>query len=215
MRKLKEKLLAAELLHQRRLFFHQQQFAAIDHADTVGDLFRLLDIMRCQDDGDALGAQFGNHIPHVAAQSHIDAGGGFVKEQNLRLVRQRLGNQHAPFHAAGKLPQHIVLLAPERQGFQNTLDQLRVLLLPVQAAREADGVPNGLELVGRQLLRHEADQGAGLAKILHHVMPADKHRPLARIDETADDGDQRGLSGAIRPEKGKDFALSDIEADTL
>lgn len=129
-------------------------------------------------------------------------------------MRQRLGDQHTPLHAAGKLAQHIVLLVPERQGFQDALDQFRVLLLPVQAAREADGVPHRLELVGRQFLRHKSDQGAGLAKILHHIMPADKHRTFTRIDEAADNRDQRRLAGAVRAEKGKDF-LPDIEADTF
>ncbi len=182
--KLKKKLLAAEFLHQCRLFFHQQQFATIDDTHPVGDFFRLLNVMRGENDGDALGAQLGDHIPHVAAQGHIHARRRLIEKQDLRLVRQRLGNQHTPLHAAGKLPQHVVLLVPERQGFEDAFDQLRILLLSVQSARKADGVPNRLELVGRQFLRHEADEGAGLAKILHHIVPANEHRTVARIDDT-------------------------------
>src|SRR5881227_3520108 len=39
---------AAELLHQFRLLFDEDELALVDHADAVGHLFRFIDIMRGQ-----------------------------------------------------------------------------------------------------------------------------------------------------------------------
>ncbi len=43
-----------------------------------------------------------HHVPHVLAQLDVDAGGRLVEKQDLRLVRQRLGDHHAALHAAGQ-----------------------------------------------------------------------------------------------------------------
>jgi hypothetical protein len=41
-----------------------------------------------------------------------DAGGRFVEKQDARFVRQRLGDQHSPLHAAGKRAQLAITLVP-------------------------------------------------------------------------------------------------------
>ena len=70
------------------LVLDQDELALVDHADAVGHLLGLLDVVRGQDDGDAALAQRAHHLPHVAAQLDVDAGGGLVEEQDLRLVRR-------------------------------------------------------------------------------------------------------------------------------
>ncbi len=97
---LERHLLLAELVHQLGLVLDQDQLALVDDADPVGHQFGLLDVVRGQDDGDARGPERPHHLPHVLAQLDVDAGGGLVEEQDLRLMRQRLGDQHAALHAA-------------------------------------------------------------------------------------------------------------------
>ena len=46
-------LLLAELLHQRGLLLDHDQLALVDHADAVGHLLGLVDVVRGEDDGDA------------------------------------------------------------------------------------------------------------------------------------------------------------------
>jgi hypothetical protein len=93
--------LLAELTHQLRLVLDQNDLALVDHADAVGHVLGFLNVMRGQDDGHAGGAQIAHHLPHVLAQFDVDAGGRLVEEQDLRLMRERLGDEHAPLHAAG------------------------------------------------------------------------------------------------------------------
>ena len=97
-------LLAAELLHQGRLLLDQDQLALADHADPVGHLLGLLDIMGGEDDGDAALAEAPDQLPHVAAQLDVDAGGRLVEEQDVGLVAERLGDHHPALHAARQVP---------------------------------------------------------------------------------------------------------------
>ena len=102
-----------------------------------------------------------HHLPHVLAQLDVDAGGRLVEEQDLRLVRQRLGDQHAALHAAGQRHDLAVLLVPQRQRLAApSRCSAGLARLAEQAAAEADGRPHRLEGVGGQLLRHQADHRA-------------------------------------------------------
>ena len=156
-----------------------------------------------------------HHFPHALAQFDVDARGRLVEEQDLRLVRQRLRDHHAALHAAGQRDDLGVLLVPQRQVLQHLLDMRRVLRLAEQAAAEADGRPHRFEGVGVQFLRHQPDQRARGAIIRDDVVAADRDAAFAQIGDAADDADQRGLAGAVRPEQRKDLAALDVEIDVV
>jgi hypothetical protein len=59
-----------------------------------------------------------------------------------------------------------------------------------------------------QFLRHQADQRARGAIILVDVVAADGDAAFARIGDAADDADQRGLAGAVRPEQRENLAAA-------
>jgi len=207
--------LLAELLHQVGLVLHQDDFALVDDADAVGHLLGLFDVMRGEDDGNAGGAQLPHHFPHALAQLDVDARGGLVQEQDLRFMRQRLGDHHAALHAAGQRDDLGVLLVPQRQRLQHLLDMCGVFRLAEQAAGKADGRPHRFERIGVQFLRHQPDQRACRAVIGVDVMAADQDAAVGQIGDAADDADQRGFAGTVRPEQRKDFAAPDLEVDVV
>ena len=175
---MQDQLLLAELAHQLGLVLDQDDLALVDHADAVGHFLGFLDVVRGEDDGHAGGAQIAHHLPHVLAQFDVDAGGRLVEEQDLRLVRERLGDQHAALHAAGQRHDAVVLLVPQRQRAQHLLDMRRIARLAEQAAAEGDGRPHALERIGVQFLRHQTDQRAGGAVVLDDVVAVDRHGTL-------------------------------------
>ena len=66
--------------------------------------------------------KFREQIPETHPFSGVKTAGGFVQNQNLRLVQQRLSNAHTALHAAGQLGD---LLAPNMgkgQLFQQLVD---------------------------------------------------------------------------------------------
>ena len=150
--------LAAQLAHQLRLVFHQYQLAAIDDADAVGHLLGFLDVMRGQDDGDAAGAQLTHHLPHVAAQFHVDAGRGFVEEQYLGSCTSALAIIMRRF-----MPPDRVMILASRLSHSDSVRSTRsitasILRLAEQPTAEARRGLHGLEGVGGDFLGHQANQ---------------------------------------------------------
>jgi hypothetical protein len=90
-----------------------------------------------------------------------------------------------------------------------------VARLAEQAAAQAHGGPHRLEGVGAQLLRHQADPGAGLAELADDVEAVGQHAAAAGVDDPADDADQGGLAGAVGAEQGEDLAAVDVQVHRL
>ena len=101
------------------------------------------------------------------------------------------------------------------RSLQHLVDVAGVGRLAEQAAAEAHVRPHRLEGVGGQFLRHEADQRARGAVVADDVMAVDRDRAGGRIDDAADDADQRGLAGAVRPEQRENLAAADVQVDAL
>ena len=80
---------------------------------------------------------------------------------------------------------------------------------------KVDGRPHGLERVGGELLRHQADLRARRAILALDVVTVRDHHSAGRRDDPADDVDERGLARAIGTEQGEDLALADLEVDGL
>src|SRR5206468_4554740 len=80
---------------------------------------------------------------------------------------------------------------------------------------EGNGIPHRFEGIGGQLLRHEADHGARGAVVPDDVVTIDLDRPVARIDDSADDADQRRLPRAVGAEQREDLSAADAQVDVL
>jgi hypothetical protein len=130
-----------------------------------------------QDDGHALLPKAADEAPHVAAKLDIDAGRRLVEEENAWLVRQRLGDHHAPLHSAGQGHDLAAALVPEGQVAQHALDMAGIGRSAEQSPAEAHGVPDGLEGVRREFLRHEPDQRARPARLGQDVVTLDEDAP--------------------------------------
>ena len=87
--------------------------------------------------------------------------------------------------------------------------------LAEETAAVADRCPHRLERVGRQFLRHEADEAPSGAVIPDDIVPGDGDGAGRGGDNSANDGDQRGLASTVRAEQSEDFALLDVEADAV
>jgi hypothetical protein len=90
-----------------------------------------------------------------------------------------------------------------------------MILLSLRSQSERSRRPNGLEGVGGEFLRHEADQRARRAILFREMMSVDQDRAGRRIDDAADDVDQRGLAGAIWPQQREDLATPYLKVDAL
>src|SRR3984893_3382531 len=91
----------------------------------------------------------------------------------------------------------------------------RVGRLAEQAAAETHGRPDRLERVRRQFLRDKTDLGSRGPVVADDVMAAGHDGASGRIDDPADEFDQRVLSCAIWTKQAKYLSLADLQIDFL
>ena len=125
---------SAETGHHGVFLVNHEQLAAIDNTDAVGHHLGLFDVMRGQDDGDAARAHLIYDRPHALAQFHVDAGGGFVEEEEVGFVRESLGDEHSALHSARQGHDPLAALFPEAEAAQDLFDPLPVGCETEQAA---------------------------------------------------------------------------------
>ena len=140
---------------------------------------------------------------------------GSSRNRMRRLVRERLGDQYAPLHAARQRHDLVVFLVPQRQLAQNLFDIGRGSLLAEQPPAVVDRRPHRLEHVGRQFLRHQPDLGPGLPVARDDVVAVDRDAAARRPHDAAHDVDEGGLARAIGAEQREDLAAVDGEIDGL
>src|ERR1700731_4926458 len=91
----------------------------------------------------------------------------------------------------------------------------RVGRLAEQAAAEAHGRPDRLEPVRGKFLRDNTDLGSRGPVVADDVMASGHDGASGRIDDPADDIDQRRLACAIWTKQAKYLSLADLEVDSL
>ena len=133
---MQHQLLLAHVPHEFVFFFNQNNLAVIDDANAVRKLFSFFDVMCGQDYRYAFLAQCFDDVPHVLPQFDVYTCRRFVEKQDLRFVRQRLGDEHTTLHAAGQSRTYRVFLVPERKRLQHFLQVFRVGTLAEQTTTE-------------------------------------------------------------------------------
>ena len=152
----------------------------VDDPDAVGEHVGLLEVLRRQEDGDAvLTGEPLDLRPQRAAALRVQARRRLVEEEDARTVQQREREVQAPLHAAG-VPAD---LAPRGVAQPDAVEQRLAaraalgLREPVQPALEVDVLPAGEEVVERGLLERRADRAADLRAVRRDVEARDEARP--------------------------------------
>jgi hypothetical protein len=82
----------------------------------------------------------------------------------------------------------------------------------VDAAEEGQVVPGAEGGIEGQLLGDEADERSDPIRFSPQIISADENLPFVRGEQGGQDGDQRRLSGPVRPQQAEDLSFPDGEA---
>ena len=99
----------------------------VDHDNFGGGGFHIRDDVRGQND-DTFAGQIGEQVAEAHTLLGVEPDGGFIHDQQLRVIEQRLGNADALFHPAGisaertfggvdQVDHHQQLINPAAGGF--------------------------------------------------------------------------------------------------
>ena len=82
---------------------HGDDAAFVDDGHAVAELLGLFDVVGGQQDGALLAAQVLHQLVDFQARLRVEAGGGLVEEQHLRIVEQRQRQGQPLLLSAGEL----------------------------------------------------------------------------------------------------------------
>ncbi len=193
--------------------------AAPDDGDVVGDLQHLAQLVRDEDDGQALGlelAQVVEECVHLLRHEHC---GRLVEDEDLRAAVEDLEDLHALAVGDTEVLDEGVGTHPEAVRVRDLHDLLTGLGADaVQLlAAENDVLQDG-EVVGEhEVLVHHADAaGDGVAgRVEGDLLPVDGDGALVRLLHAVEDLHQSRLAGAVLTDQGMDRALADGDRDVL
>ncbi len=190
----------------------------VDDPDAVREHVRLLEVLRREEDGDAVLAGESRHLdPERVAALRIEPGRRLVEEEDRRPVQERERQVEAALHPA-RVRAH---LAVRRFGQADALEQLvaaaRALVAreAVQRRLQANVVAARQERVQRSLLERRADQLAHLRAVLDDVEPADDRAAAGGRHQRGQHVDGGRLPGPVRAEEAVDLPVGDLEIDPV
>ena len=172
----------------------------VDDGDLVGDLHRLVLVVRDEDRRDVHDVvELAQPLAKLGADARVEGAEGLVEEQHLRLRCERAREPHPLPLSSGELCGVAVPEVLELDEVEELVDPLGDLglrpLAHLQAER--DVVPHRHVLERRVVLEDEADVSL-LRCEDRRVLPGEEDLALVRGLEAGDDAEQRRLSRATR-----------------
>ena len=193
---------------------HQPVDAFADHVDVVGH----------EENGQThIAMQPLNQIEHAVLRRDIDAGGRFVEQEHLRLLRQRPRDEDPLLLPAGKMPQGRLPVIVHRHAFQRVHGNIAILFRrppeesqhPVAPHHDRLEHGDGEIAVQGFLLRKIPDAGAVVAVQLFAGTVEYFQAARERRHEAEDRAAERRFTRSVRPDDADKLTFRDVQRDVL
>ncbi len=174
--------------------------AVVDDDDPVGELVGLVEVLGREQQGDAVGDELSDHVPHPHPAGGVEAGRRLVEEQHRRSRHEAGGEIQAPAHPARVALQDPVGRVGEIE-LGEQLSRSRPRLHAAQAAQASDHhevLATGEDLVEGGVLGGDADVAPHGGRLADDVMAGDPRRAAVGDREGGEDAHGGGLAGAVR-----------------
>jgi hypothetical protein len=204
----------ALVLRELGLRTFTDQRTAAEHEQPVAGLADLgQDVARDQDRVVLL--EIVDQVAHLDDLHGVEASRGFVEDQELRVVDDRLGEADALTKAVRQRIDRIVRDLVQRRDVEDLAEPALQVHTghAAELARELEIVHDRHLGVERGVLRQEADALADLVRRGDGVDAADFDRAGARSKIGREDAKGGRLAGTVQAEKADGFAVSDLERD--
>ena len=190
----------------------------VDDGDAVAELVGFIHVVRGHEDGEiAFGLEAGEHFPDGDAGDGVEAGGGFVEEEDFGFVDEAAGDFEAAAHAAGEHFDGFVGPLEEVDFFEELVDDGAAFVAghAVELGEDGHVFFGGEVKVGSHGLGDDADDFADVVGMACDVDAVDGGLTGGDGDEGGEHADEGGFSGAVGAEESEDFAVVDVEGEGI
>ena len=193
------------------------QLPVVEHRDAVGELIGLLQVVRGEEDRDAVADQVANDPPHGATTPGVEAGGGFVEEDDPGIADQGHGQIEPAAHPA----------RVGGGGLAGGLDQVEPVEQPgdpasafgpfqmAEIGHQRQVLFAGQERVHCRELTRNPDHVAHSLGLARRVVAGNAHVARVGLDQRGQDVHRRRFAGAVGSQQREDRAACDLEVEAV
>ncbi|MGX1489286.1 hypothetical protein RKD41_001545 [Streptomyces tendae] len=174
--------------------------------DVVGELVRLLQILRGQQYGRAGGGQLPHRLPDPAPARRVESRRGLVQEEHVGTADETRGQVEAAAHPAGVAGHRPVGGLGQTEAVQQLVGPLRRSAHPVQPGEQPQILAAGQITVHGGVLAGDADVTAYGRRVAEQIVPGDPGGAGVRPQQRGEQPYGGRLAGAVRPEEAADRA---------
>ena len=182
----------------------------VNDGHAVAQLLRLFDVVRGQDDGLLFALQLFDDRVNLAAHLRVQSRRRLVQKKHLRIVHQRHRQRQPLLLPAGKLVVERMPLLFKPEALQQFIGISRAL---VEAGKQPDRLAH-TQFVGKGSgLQRCANLVLQFVGVFLRIQSANRGPPAVGHAQSFQHFNRAGLSGAVRAQQPKHFALFHAEAD--
>jgi hypothetical protein len=182
---------------------HGDDAAFIDDCHAVAEFFGLFDVVGGHQDGALLAAQVEDEFVDFEARLGVEAGGGFIEEEDLWVVKHGERQGQPLLLSAGEFGVLRVALLPELQALQKLI---AIHGAGVEGREEFHGLADLELLLEVGGLQADADAVLELKGLDLGVAAEHADATAGTGAQAFQDFDGGGLTGAVGAEQAEDFA---------
>ena len=185
--------------------------ALVQDRDPVGELLRLVQVLRGEQDGHPLSGQVLDGLPDLQASLRVEPGGGFVQVDHRRVADQAHRDVEPPAHPAGVGGRPASARLGEGEARQQVVRDRPGIGEMTQPGDQDQVLSSGQDLVDRGELSGEADRLADVRGPVGDVEAVDRRAAGVGGQQGGQDPHDRGLARSVGAEQGEDAAPGDLE----
>ena len=195
----------------------RDHLATVDDDDVLRELVSLFEVLRREEHRGAVGDEVVDDLPHLQAGPRVEAGRGFVEEQDCRR-RHEAGREVEPTpHSAGVGLGRTVGGVGEREPLEQLVGPLLHIRRGqvVEASHHVEVLPTGEVFVDGGVLPGQADGPADCIGLGRDVDAGHGRVPGIGAEQRGEDAHRGGLAGAVGSEQTDDGAIGDREIESV
>src|SRR6267378_3209436 len=194
-----------------------QEFAGLDNADGIAELFDFAHDVGGEDDGFAVVAAFADESGDGAGGHDVKAVGGLVENHDGWIVDEGAGDGGFLHHSGGELVAAAVAKFVHVQAIENVIHAhfQGDFFQAVEAAEVFNKFLGGEPAIEGGGGGEEADVGANFFGLLDDIVAADDGGAIGGLEDGGEHAECGGFAGAIGAEEAVNLARLAGEADVI
>src|SRR5690242_13393638 len=191
-----------------------QQLPARDEGEPMA-AFCFIHVMRGNEKGQSLPGELMDLFPKLAACFGIDAGRGFIEQQQFWIVNHAGGQSETLLPSPGQFAGQLVAPFGEAEPLKRVTHCFPAVRHGIHARHKIQVFMNTQIFIKTESLRHIPDLALDGLALSDHVIAKTCSAACICPEQSAQHTDKRRLAASVRPKEPTDLSCANLEIDVI